>query len=262
MVAWLRRGAAGLAAALLALVAVRVWQGCETVSAGDAVVTWRFNGQPIRQGENPCQVFHAERRGARGGTVEISFDGPEPFLDVADCASRESTYPLTLLNGIGGVPWVYARAYYDLPEGRYQVTLRFYDRDGDYVEAIGEVSGELTVEAGGVARLDLDVPLTFGRVDCRWQVSGGCESLGAAATQVALVAAADGSRWEETYLCSRRSTSATPFTPVDPGDYQVEARLLDASGQPLTDWKDAGSLQVEAGTSVEAELTFDASDLL
>ena len=64
--------------------------GCEVVPTGDAVVTWRFNGQPIHQTDKPCKVFNAGGFGSNQGVVEIAFDGPEPFTDRAACASRVS----------------------------------------------------------------------------------------------------------------------------------------------------------------------------
>ena len=239
--------------------------GCEVVDAGDLVVTWRFNGKPVEESDNPCEVFNAARRPRPSGLARIDVTGPDTFSDFVVCDNRETVYPLTFYQDLAGrPPFVYARWLKDLPPGKYHVVLSFLDHRGEAVTSLAPVETDVHVAEGKVRRIDLDIPLPFGRLDVGWSVSGGdCSSLGAVSTDVRLVPTASGEQVERVFACDAGTSTATPFTPVEPGDYEVSARLLDGEGQALTDWKIAGSVAVSAGVTADpVSVTFDASDLI
>lgn len=244
---------------------VAAMAGCEVVDAGDLVVTWRFNGKPVEESDDPCEVFDAARRPKPSGLARIDVTGPDTFSDFVVCDNRETIYPLTFYQDLAGrPPLVYARWLKDLEPGRYHVTLSFIDHRGKTVDSLGPVETDVTVARGKVHRIDLDVALPFGRVDVGWSVSGGdCTSLGAVSADVRLVPGTAADTVERVFDCDAGTSNATPFTPVDPGDYEVSARLLDGTGQALTDWKTAGAVTVTAGvTAAPVSVTFDASDLI
>ena len=67
---------------------------------------------------------------------------------------------------------------------------------------------------------------------------------------------------ETVFACDVLSSDATPFTPVPPGTYTVQAQLLDSSQQPASAVVEATSVLVEpALVSDTVSVTFDATDL-
>jgi hypothetical protein len=245
--------------------------GCEVVDYGDLVVTWRFNGAPLDGEHNPCKVMNANKLPPPVGLVKIELDGPTHFFDYVVCENKELRFPARFYDHLASSPPdVYARVLHDVPKGRYTVTVSFVDRNGQEILDPGPVQTTVKVVREKTKRIDLDFPLTYGRVDVRWTLddgSGGpaleCEAVSATDVQVRLLDEDQNGVEEKTLPCGDGNTRTYPFTPVAPGTYWVEAVLLDAQGDPVsTSQRTAAPTEVAAAQVAEtAEITFDATAL-
>jgi hypothetical protein len=240
--------------------------GCELANHGDLAVTWRFNDSPLLEGNRPCAVMFAELDPPPAGLIRIELSGKTHFTDYVVCENKESDYPLSFYGSFAGdPPAVYARVLRDVPKGTYTMRVSFIDRHGAELNDPEPISRTVKISRDKTARIDLDFPLTYGRVNVAWSfIASSCSDATAVSTTIRLVGQTTGYDQETVFDCEAGSTNATPFTPVPPGTYRVEAQLLDSGGQPRSVVKEAAQeVQVQAAEVADtATVSFDATDLL
>lgn len=242
--------------------------GCEVANYGDLAVTWRFNDSPLLDDNRPCTVMFAELDPAPAGLIRIELNGKTHFADYVVCENNESDYPLSFYRSFAGdPPSVYARVLRDVPKGKYTMRVSFINRHGDELADPEPINRTVNIIRDKTTRIDLDFPLTYGRVDVAWSFLMGlssCSDAGATGARIRLVGQTTSYDQETAFDCEAGSTDATPFTPVPPGTYRVEAQLLDSGGQPRTVVKEAAQevLVQAAEVADTATVSFDATDLL
>ncbi|MFH2007181.1 MAG: hypothetical protein ABI333_11390 [bacterium] len=226
--------------------------GCEVSQDGDLAVTWRFNGHAEEQGNDPCAAIDADR-------IVIELAGPEQVADVVACDSFDPKYPLSFL-AAGTTTWAFSRLTKDLDVGTYQLRVFFLDPDDRELDDPPAHVGTVKIESAKTTRLDLDFPVSTGRIRASWQIAGGtgaCTEIGAATIALTL-AEVGGAAVDDVELpCDGDNYSMPGLTP---GSYEITGQLQDVQGTPITNVLTRTDLTVETADLTTTSLNFAWSD--
>jgi hypothetical protein len=120
--------------------------------------------------------------------------------------------------------------------------------------------GSVKIENAKITRLDLDFPVSTGRIRASWQIAGGttdCTEIGADAIALTL-AEVGGSPMDDVVLpCDGDDYSMLGLTA---GSYEITGQLLDDQGTPITRVLTRTDIAVETADLTATSLNFAWSD--